>query len=55
MRPQNPRQFLADHLRDCAPVPAYVAALEKLGTEAQLAKLDALHIGAREALDAHEA
>ena len=54
VRPSDPRQFVADYLLDHAPVPAYVQAMEGFGTEEQLAKMDALHKGAREALDAQE-
>ena len=53
-RPQDPRQFLADYLLDHAPVPAYVQAMENFGTEEQLAKMDALHKGAREVLDGRD-
>jgi len=52
VRPADPRQYLADYLLDHAPVPAYVTALEGLGSDEQLAKMDALHHGARQALDA---
>ena len=55
VRPKDPRQFVADYLLDHAPVPAYVQAMEHFGSEEQLAKMDALHKGAREALDAREA
>ena len=55
IRPADPRQFLADYLLDNAPAPEYVQQMERFGTEEQLAKMDALHEGARDALDGMEA
>ena len=50
VRPQDPRQFIADYLLDHAPVPDYVKAMDSFDADAVGSKMDELHKGAREAL-----
>ena len=42
VRPQDPRQFIADYLLDHAPVPDYVKAMDS-STQTRLIKMDELH------------
>ena len=50
VRPQDPRQFIADYLLDHAPVPDYVKAMDSFDEKKVGAQMDALHEGAREVL-----